>query len=99
MIEKQNEALKKKDLDVILEVNKKAIEIETEVAEQNEEIIDALGKVQGNQDAIFKRIDRVNSTVDEINRALYKIQVLFVSGFITIIMAVIGLVAQIFLKK
>jgi ABC-type transporter Mla subunit MlaD len=34
--------INKRDLDIILEVNKKSIEIETEVAGQNEEIIELL---------------------------------------------------------
>jgi molybdopterin converting factor small subunit len=99
MIEKQNEALKKKDLDVILEVNKKAIEIETEVAEQNEEIIDALNKSQENQNAIIKRADKIIDSTNSINNTLYRIQVLFISGFVTIILAVISMVVQIFVKK
>ena len=36
--------LNKKDLEIILEVNRKAIEIETEVADQNEEIISLLNR-------------------------------------------------------
>lgn len=99
MIEKQNEALKKKDLDVILEVNKKAIEIETEVAEQNEEIIDALNKSQENQNAIIKRADNIIDSTNSINNTLYRIQVLFISGFVTIILAVISMVVQLFVKK
>jgi hypothetical protein len=99
MIEKQNEALKKKDLDIILEVNKKAIEIETEVAEQNEEIIEALNKVHGNQDTLIRKTDKISESIESISRDLYRIQVLFISGFMTVILAVIGVFAQIFMKK
>ena len=37
-----DQLINRRDLDIILEVNKKSIEIETEVANQNEEIIELL---------------------------------------------------------
>lgn len=97
MVEKQlyNENVRKKDLELILEVNKKAIEIETEVAEQNEEIISTLSdikKVQGDQD---KKIDKILSQAEETNRDLFKIQILFVTGLLSLVIQII----QIFVIK
>lgn len=106
MVEKQNDALKRKDLDLILEVNKKAIEIETEVAEQNEEIIKSLDNIQDNQidldkklehrlDSQDEKLDKLVKQTDETNKDLFRMQVLFVTGLITLIAQII----EIFLKK
>jgi hypothetical protein len=102
MVEKQNDALKRKDLDLILEVNKKAIEIETEVAEQNEEIIKALDTIQDSQgdldkklDAHDEKLDKLIKQTDETNKDLFRMQVLFVTGLITLVAQIV----EIFLKK
>ena len=39
--------LDKRDLEIILEVNRKSVELETAVAEQNEEIIESLNSISG----------------------------------------------------
>jgi len=102
MVEKQSDALKRKDLDLILEVNKKAIEIETEVAEQNEEIIKSLDTIQNNQGDIDKKLDdhsekleKLIKQTDETNKDLFRMQVLFITGLITLIAQIV----EIFLKK
>lgn len=96
MVEKlYNENVRRKDLDLILEVNKKAIEIETEVAEQNEEIISTLNdikKMQGDHD---KKIDKILTQAEETNRDLFKIQILFVTGLLSLVIQII----QIFVIK
>lgn len=76
-----NEQLKKRDLEVFLELNKKAIEIETEVADQNEEII--------------LKLDKVIKQVEETNKDIFKIQVLFITGILSLIIQII----QMFIKK
>ena len=105
MVEK-SEQLNKKDLELILEVNKKAIEIQTGVAEQNEDIVNVLSgitktldghisddeKVQGD---LNKKLDKLIEQSDAINKDLFKIQVLFITG----ILALIAQVVQIFLRK
>lgn len=96
MVDKiNNENVKKKDLELILEVNKKAIEIESEIAEQNEEIIELLSdikKTQGDQD---KKIDEITEEVDKTNKDLFKIQVLFITGLLSLVIQIV----QIFIKK
>lgn len=76
-----NEQLKKRDLEVFLELNKKAIEIETEVADQNEEII--------------LKLDKVIKQVEDTNKDIFKIQVLFITGILSLIIQII----QMFIKK
>lgn len=102
VIEKLNESLKKWDLDLILEVNKKAIEIETEVAEQNEEIIESLDKIQESQKDLDAKLDnhdekleKLIKQTDETNKDLFRIQVLFVTG----LLALVAQIVEIFLKK
>jgi hypothetical protein len=102
MPDKINEQLHKKDLELILEVNKKAVEIETEVAEQNEMIVSLLTVNKERQDAIDKKLDQVvNEKLDkivkqneDISRDIFKVQVLFITGLLSLVIQVI----QIFLK-
>lgn len=107
MVEKlNNENVKKKDLELILEVNKKAIEIQTEVVEQNEDIINSLSDIAKTlsdhivsddkiQDELTKKIDKLIEKSDEANKDLFKIQVLFITG----ILALVAQIIQIFLRK
>ena len=62
-----NDNLKRKDLDLILEVNRKAIELETEAVEQNEEIIDLLNK---SKDTLIKSNDKIADALCEYNEKI-----------------------------
>lgn len=106
MVEKLSDALKRTDLDLILEINKKAIEIETEVAEQNEEIIESLDKVQdfqkNSETELEKRMnaqdEKLNKLIiqgDENSKDLFRMKVLYVGGFL----ALLAQIVEIFLKK
>lgn len=104
-----NDQINKKDLEVFLEVNKKAIEIEAEVVEQNEEIISLLNANKIQQDVLDSRFDDVETQIsgvdvkidkiikqaEEISKDLFKIQVLFVTGLLSLVIQII----QIFVKK
>jgi hypothetical protein len=85
----------RRDLDIILEVNKKAVEIETEVAGQNEEIIALLNNTRSNQEAMDIKIDKLLEKSEKQSRDLFKIQVLFITGLLTLVAQIV----QIFLKK
>lgn len=89
-----NENIKKKDMELILEVNKKAIEIETEVADQNEEIISSLSDLKKGQAEQEKKMDKLIENSDEHHKDLFKIQVLFVTGLISLIIQVIQMLAK-----
>lgn len=90
-----SEQLNKRDLEVILEVNKKAIEIETGVADQNEEIIDLLNQNKNLQLELKEKSDKILKQTDELSRDLFKLQVLFVTGVISLVIQVV----QMFLKN
>jgi len=59
------DSLNRRDLEVILEVNRKAVEIETEVVGQNEEIIDLLNTAEKKQEEIFKKSEDVLKKIDD----------------------------------
>jgi len=89
------EHLNKKDLDLILEVNKKAIEIEMAVANQNEELISLIEDVKKSQESLIKNTSDFDCQLKNIDKEIYKLQVLYVMGFLTLVAQII----QIFLKK
>jgi hypothetical protein len=90
-----SDQLNKRDLEIILEVNKKAIEIETCVADQNEEIISILSEIKEKQKEIDVKADKIAKQNDELSKDIFKLQVLFVTGLISLVIQVI----QIFLKR
>lgn len=95
--------LNKRDLEIILEVNKKAVEIETAVADQNEEIIALLTSNKNNIEKMDEKLDnlieeKINSLLkksEETSKDLFKIRILYVGG----ILVLIGQVVEIFMKK
>ena len=87
--------IKKKDLEIILEVNKKAVEIETEVAGQNEEIIDSLEKSKIKQQFMDDKLDKLIKQSDDLTKDMFKMQVLYITGMLALVAQII----QIFLKK
>lgn len=90
-----NDNINKKDLEIILEVNRKAIEIEMEVAEQNEEIITLLTESKKREEELDEKMDKLITQSDETNKDLFKIQVLFVTGLLSLVIQVI----QMFIRK
>lgn len=95
MPDKINEQLNKRDMDLILEVNKKAVQIETEVAEQNEEIITLLSAQGERQELMDAKLDKLIKQSEETNRDIFKVQVLFITGLLSLVIQVI----QIFIRK
>lgn len=85
----------KRDLEIILEVNRKAVEIETAVADQNEEIIGLLNDNHESQEKIEEKLDKLLEKAEDTSKDLFKIQVLFVTG----LLALVAQIIQIFIKK
>lgn len=64
-----NEYISKKDLEIILEVNRKSVELQTAIADQYEEIIDNLNKskeICGDSDKIVENVIKTLSDKQEI---------------------------------
>ena len=89
MSDKLNDRINRGDVDLILEVNRKAIEIETEVAEQNEEIISLLSKTYSKQEELETKADKLLEQSEQISRDIFKTQVLLITGLISLIVQVI----------
>jgi hypothetical protein len=87
--------LSKKDLELILEVNKKAIEIETQVVDQNEEVINYLEASEKRTEVLEEKVDKIVKQTEETNKDLFKIQVLFITGLLSLVIQII----QIFTRK
>jgi len=90
-----NDHVNKKDLELILEVNKKAIEIETEVASQNEEIIELLTNNKSLQEKMDEKLDKLVKQGEDTSKDLFRMQVLFITGLLSLVVQII----QIFVKK
>lgn len=90
----ETEQLRKKDLELFLEVNKKAIEIDTEVASQNEEIISLLNDNATIQNDIDNKIEQLTKKVDEISKDLFKIQVLFITGILSLLIQIVQMIIK-----
>jgi len=89
-----NEQLNKRDLEIILEVNKKAIEIETSVADQNEEMITLLNEAKDKHKELDSKIDRITKLSEELNKDIFKLQVLLVTGLLSLVMQVIQMIIK-----
>jgi len=95
MTDTRTDQLNKKDFEVFLEVNRKAIEIETEVVGQNEEIISSLNNQKEQQSIIDNKLDEITTKIEKLDKDIFKIQVLFVTGALSLLLEII----QIFIKK
>jgi len=84
--------IEKRDMDLILEVNKKAVEIQTEVADQNEEIISQLSKISANQEKVIAQSEKISTQNEHISKDLFKVQVLFITGILALIAQIIQII-------
>src|SRR5579885_1259778 len=90
-----NDHVNKKDLELILEVNKKAIEIETEVATQNEEIIDLLTANKERSEKMDEKLDKLVKQSDDTTKDLFRIQVLFITGLLSLVIQIIQIFEEV----
>lgn len=107
MVEKfgYNDNLKRHDLELVLEANRKAIELQAEIAEQNEEffkILDSIKDTLEDQDNKLDKIietqdsklDKITTSTNDLSKDLFRIQVLFITGLLSLVIQVF----QIFIK-
>jgi hypothetical protein len=97
------EQFNRRDLEIILEANRKAVEIETAVADRNEEIIDLLtsNKLLTEQmdskldKLVEQKINKLLEKNEDISKDLFQIRVLYIAAILTIVAQIV----EIFLKK
>lgn len=90
-----NERINKKDLQLILEVNKKSILLEQETANQNEDIIELLNELIDKDKISDEKLDKIIEQNEDLSKDIFKLQVFFSAGLISLVLQVI----QLFIKK
>ena len=94
MTKRDEEILQKADIDTILSVNKKAIELYTENSEQNEEIIEYLSSIKSDTKELVEKQKDIANEIKTIERAQFKLMVLLGSGIVSLIIQFIQLLAK-----
>ena len=96
------EYIYKRDIDMMMQVNSKAVELQAAVADQNEEIIEMLKLIvkQNEQSEHQKKdmgakLDKLVKANEELAKDLFKFQIMAISGFVAIILQVVS----VFMKK
>jgi len=96
------ELIQKADMAIMLAENRKAIQLKEEIKSQNEHMLEnqsnAFKWFTSFDDRLKKQDEKIEKLIkqsEETNRDLFKIQILFLTGVISIIIQVIN----IFLKK
>lgn len=91
---KEDAILQKSDLDTIIKVNNRAIELQTEISEQYEEIISYMGKVSEKQEKLIEDIKEIKKEIYEINKSQFKLILLLSSGIVSLIIQVLVLLKK-----
>lgn len=84
----KDEFLQKSDVETIIEVNKKAIELQTETSDQYEEMIDHAHEMKKLQEKNSEDIAEIKKEVKDINKTQFKILLLLSSGIISLIVQI-----------
>lgn len=89
-----NDNIRKKDIELILEVNKKSVEMTTMIADQYEEAIEILEQVKESQEETTKNIVKLIEQAEKTNREIFKMQVLFITGLLGLVVQIIQIVLK-----
>jgi predicted nucleic acid-binding Zn-ribbon protein len=89
-MDKRDRDAQRGDIDTILEVNKKAIELHTEISDQYEEIIATQNKMIASQTKIDDDIKAIKKDMDELNKSQFKIILLLSTGIISLIIQLVA---------
>lgn len=89
-------SISKNEIDTILQVNKNAIELQTQTSNQYEEIISELDDNKANTEINTKMLDKVKEDVSEVKKStqeikesIFKLNVLVASGLFSLILNII----------
>lgn len=98
MVERRNKdddsALQRSDIETIIKVNSRAIELQGEVSDQYEEIISSLSDVKDTQERIQEDNDEIKKEIKDISKAQFKIQILLTSGIVSVIIQIFTLLKK-----
>jgi len=87
--------LDEKDIEKILAVTAKSIEIQNHVASQYEDIKKNTSESVSSYKKIEEKIAIIEKKVEEISREIFQLKVLFATGMLSLVIQII----QIFVKK
>ena len=82
------------DLETILKVNNKAIEIQSEISEQYETIVEDADSIKKKIETIGEKMVEMKGEIKEINKSQFKILVLLSAGVLNLIVQILA-----FIKK
>jgi len=86
---KPSDTLQRADIDTIIQVNNKAIELQTEISDQYEEIISTVESMSHTNHKILDEVREMNKEIKEINKLQFKIMLALGSGFVSLIIQVL----------
>ena len=87
--------LDEKDIEKILAVNAKSVEIQNHVAGQFEEIKKNGTEIVASSKKTEEKISVIEKKIEEISREIFQLKVLFATGMLSLLIQII----QIFIKK
>lgn len=90
MDKKDRDIVQRGDIDTIIEVNNKAIELYSEIADQYEEIISGQSKLLLSQTKIDEDIKSIKKDMDELNKSQFKIILLLSTGIVSLIIQLVS---------
>src|SRR5215469_14981299 len=90
--------LRKEDLELVLKVNEKAIEVQTEISDQFEEIINygednngLLKEILAENKRFKEDLDKLHKDMKEMKDTQFKIYLLLATGIVSLIIQVISI--------
>lgn len=91
----------KSDMETIIKVNNRAIELQNETSEQYEEIISLeeqnaskIEKLEDEVSDLKKMTEKVEKGIEEISKTEFKILILLTSGIVSLIMQIVSLLVK-----
>lgn len=90
LFKNKDDRISKHDIDVIMEVNKRSIQVQTEVMAQNEDIADELSDIKKSQICQDKKIDKLVKNSEDFSKELFQMKTLLLTSFVNIILQVIS---------
>jgi hypothetical protein len=83
--------LDRSDLETILKVNNKAIEIQTEIFEQYETVVEDADFIKKKTLSIDEKLAEIKTEIKEINKSQFKILVLLSAGVINLVVQIVSI--------
>jgi chromosome segregation ATPase len=91
----------KSDMETIIKVNNKAIELQNETSEQYEEMIsleeknaEKIEKLEDEISDLKKMSEKIEKGIEEISKTEFKILILLTSGIVSLIMQIVSLLVK-----